>query len=112
MKKQVVIIGASGHGKVVADIVTNAGDEVVGFLDDAENLPKTFAGSPILGKVEDYQRYQASEFIIAIGNALIRQKIAEKLKMSDSASERAFKRKGGILDCIYKWVRNNKDKEP
>ena len=53
MKKQVVIIGASGHGKVVADIVTNAGDEVVGFLDDAENLPKTFAGSPILGKVED-----------------------------------------------------------
>ena len=60
--------------------MTNAGDEVVGFLDDAENLPKTFAGSPILGKVEDYQRYQASEFIIAIGNALIRQKIAEKLK--------------------------------
>ena len=80
MKKQVVIIGASGHGKVVADIVASAGDEVVGFLDDAENLQKTFAGSLILGKVEDYQRYQASEFIIAIGNALIRQKIAEKLK--------------------------------
>ena len=42
MKKQVVIIGASGHGKVVADIVTNAGDEVVGFLDDARKSSEDY----------------------------------------------------------------------
>jgi len=32
--KSVIIVGASGHGKVVADIIQKAGDKVYGFLDD------------------------------------------------------------------------------
>ena len=37
-KKSVVIIGAGGHGKVIADIIQCSGDRVSGFLDDAENI--------------------------------------------------------------------------
>ena len=34
MCKSVVIMGAGGHAKVVADIIKKSGDKVVGFLDD------------------------------------------------------------------------------
>jgi len=42
MKEQVVIIGASGHGKVIADIVLKSGDLIMGFLDDNPNLGSHF----------------------------------------------------------------------
>lgn len=41
MKEQVIIVGTSGHGKVVADIVQLTGDQVVGFLDDNSDLPNS-----------------------------------------------------------------------
>lgn len=34
MNKKVVIIGAGGHSKVIADIIIKSGDIVYGFLDD------------------------------------------------------------------------------
>lgn len=76
--KSVIIIGASGHGKVVADIVQKSGDKVLGFLDDNPDLPGIFVSFPVLGVVDDYKNYDA-EFVIAIGNAKIREKIAGKL---------------------------------
>lgn len=48
--EQICIIGAGGHGKVVADIVIQSGNWVKGFLDDAENIPNTIEGIPVLGK--------------------------------------------------------------
>lgn len=78
MPKQVIIIGASGHGKVIADIVTVAGDRVVGFLDD--DTEKTICGSfPVLGMVEDAKNYTNCSFVIAIGSNAIRKKIAESM---------------------------------
>lgn len=79
MCKSIVIIGAGGHGKVVADIVRKSNDIVKGFLDDNEMLPNFFAGSSVLGKVDDYINYLDCEFVIAIGDPIIREKIAEKL---------------------------------
>lgn len=76
--KSVIIIGASGHGKVVADIIQKSGDSVLGFLDDNPNLSDTFIGFPVLGAVNEYAKYDA-EFVIAIGNAVIRERIADKL---------------------------------
>ena len=49
--KSVIIVGASGHGKVVADIIQKAGDKVYGFLDDNTELNDTFLGFPILGTI-------------------------------------------------------------
>jgi len=78
--KSVIIIGASGHGKVVADIILKSNDKVYGFLDDSEELRDTFCGFPVLGKIDKYTKYlDDCEFIIAIGNANIREKIAGKL---------------------------------
>ncbi len=79
MNEQVIIIGASGHGKVVADIVRRSGDTLLGFLDDNEALPPKIAGIPVLGKVADYVRYPDVFFVIGIGNSAIREKIARQL---------------------------------
>lgn len=32
MKKEVIIIGAGGHGKVIADIIKKSGNHVLGFF--------------------------------------------------------------------------------
>lgn len=72
--KKVVIIGAGGHGKVVADIVDAMGDEVIGFLDDNPSLDT-------LGTVADYKKYADNWFIIAIGNPQIRERIVKNLNV-------------------------------
>ena len=81
LKKSVIIIGASGHGKVVADIVQKSGDRVVGFLDDNLNIGFSFINFPVLGTVDNYVKYKKNdiEYVIAIGNAEIRERIAQKL---------------------------------
>lgn len=78
MSKKLVIIGASGHGKVIADIALKIGYEVIGFLDDADTLQET-CGFPVLGKTKDIVKYKDQcEFVIAIGNNSIRENVAEK----------------------------------
>ena len=77
MNKKVIIIGAGGHAKVIADIVRASGDTVVGFLDDAFSGEREFYGSFVIGKVSDYKRYTLEcSFIVAIGNNSVREKIA------------------------------------
>lgn len=73
MCKEVIIIGAGGHGRVVADIVKKSGDKVLGFLDD-----KNDTDINVLGKINDCVKYTDKLFIIAIGNNKIRKEIAEK----------------------------------
>lgn len=34
MSKDVIIIGAGRHAKVIADIIEKSGDKIIGFLDD------------------------------------------------------------------------------
>lgn len=79
MKKKVIIIGASGHGKVVADIVIQSGDTVIGFLDDNISLSKSIMSFPLLGTIDSFINYEEYYFVIAIGNAEIREKIANKM---------------------------------
>lgn len=76
MSKKLVIIGASGHGKVIADIALKLGYEIVGFLDDNDSL-KEICGFPVLGSTQNVYEYKENcEFVIAIGNSEIREKIA------------------------------------
>ena len=79
MSESVVIIGSGGHGKVVADIVLKRGDTLLGFLDDNAALPPAVAGIPVLGRTADYIRYPDASFVIAIGNAEVREQIAHRL---------------------------------
>ena len=77
--KQVIVIGAGGHGKVIADIVLAAGDHLLGFLDDAR-AGQQILGFPVLGGIRDYVNYKDAEFVIAIGNAQAREQIASDLE--------------------------------
>lgn len=79
MSEKVIVIGASGHGKVVADIVRRSGNTLLGFLDDNEALSSEISGIPVLGKVADYARYPEASFVVGIGNSAIREKIACQL---------------------------------
>lgn len=83
---KLIIIGASGHGKVVADIALNAGYYIEGFLDD-DTAKSDIMGYPVLGPIEDILKYQDDyEFIIAIGNNQIRRQISEKFKQINWAT--------------------------
>ena len=75
MCKEVVIIDAGGHGKVIADIIEKSGDKVIGFLDDGTEHTEIF-GYPVLGKSADCKKFKDKEFFIAIGNNFVRKKIA------------------------------------
>ena len=79
MNERVIVIGASGHGKVAADIVRSSGDTLLGFLDDNALLPPEIAGIPVLGKVADYANYPDASFVIGIGSSAVREKIARQL---------------------------------
>lgn len=71
--KKLVIVGASGHGKVIADIAVKNGYEEIVFLDDNPTL-KECAGFPVVGKTSQAIEMDGDK-IVAIGNAEIREKI-------------------------------------
>ncbi len=79
MNKSVIVIGASGHGKVVADAICRQGDTLLGFLDDNETLPPRVAGFPVLGKISEFKNYPNAVFIVAIGDSAVREKIVNRL---------------------------------
>lgn len=68
--KKVIVIGASGHGKVIADIIRASGDKFVGFLDDDTSKKS-------LGIVSDWEKYLDYYFVIGIGNAEVREKLSQ-----------------------------------
>ncbi len=72
MLKDIIIIGAGGHARVIADMVKKSGDNVKGFLDD--DLSK----DGVIGKIDDCVKFSDCFFVIAIGNNQIRKSIAEK----------------------------------
>lgn len=78
MSHKLVIIGAGGHGKVVADIAVKSGYEIVGFLDEDPTIG-TCCGHPILGGMEQVSRYRDECcFVIAIGSNEARRAIAAR----------------------------------
>ena len=74
----VIIIGAGGHARVIADIVRCRHDRLLGFLDD--NARGSVGDIPVLGTIKDYVNYPDASFIIGIGNAAVRRKVAEQME--------------------------------
>lgn len=80
MRDKLIIIGASGHGKVVADIAIkmNQWHSIV-FLDDDESI-ETSIGLEVIGKSSDALKYKdEANFFVAIGNNTVRKKVQETL---------------------------------
>ena len=75
--KKIIIIGASGHGKVIANIVESNGDKVIGFLDD-DTSKREVLHYPVLGTVSQAEEYSDCEFVVAIGDNHTRKRIVEQ----------------------------------
>lgn len=76
MNSRLIIVGAGGHGRSVAEAVTASSGafEIVGFLDDVLPVAEAVWGIPVLGKVADWERLKgrADCWFVAIGNNAVR----------------------------------------
>jgi len=88
MKEGIVIIGAGGHGKVIADAVIKAGKyDLKGFVDAKLTVgTKVFGDYEIIASQENIGTLinNSTRFIIGIGNNEVRKKIQEQLSSSIS----------------------------
>lgn len=75
---RLIIVGAGGHGKVIADNALKNGYTDIGFLDD--NAVGVCMGFPILGTSADIERLNDgnTDFVIGIGNNKVRKMIAQR----------------------------------
>ena len=82
--KKLAIVGASGHGKVVADLAEILGYQVF-FFDDAFPNKKKLAHWDILGSFSDLLSDQKSYegAVVAIGNNNIRNEFSNKLSLAN-----------------------------
>ncbi|NLP51840.1 acetyltransferase [Bacillus sp. RO1] len=81
MKNKLLIIGASGHGKVVADIALKMNKwQNVKFLDDDKSI-KSSMGLKVIGTSDDvFTHIDEYDIFVGIGNNATRQKIHEMLE--------------------------------
>jgi acetyltransferase EpsM len=83
MQPKLLIWGASGHARVVADIICLEGKyEIFGFLDtvNPERQGENFCGSPIFGDQEQLESLKTKgveHIILGIGNCPARLKLSE-----------------------------------
>jgi len=80
-KKKLIIIGAGGHGKVVADIALKMGAwEQDVFLDDDESI-KSAMGIAVIGKTNlALEQLKEADVFIAIGNNKGRELLQSKME--------------------------------
>lgn len=78
---KLLILGAGGHGKVVAEtaLLMNQWSEIA-FLDDKDNL-ETVVGISIVGKLNEYKKFigKYNFAFVALGNNKLRIEWIEKL---------------------------------
>lgn len=72
------IIGAGGHGKVVADIAIACGYEDIIFL-DKNKRSQTCLCFPVIDDDLSKAGYEEDDFFVAIGDARIREQVSREL---------------------------------
>ena len=76
--KKLVIIGAGGYGKVIADIAVKNQYKEILFLDDDKGI-KECAGYLVVGSISKVKTLDGDK-IVGIGNAKVREKIQTKIQ--------------------------------
>jgi len=82
LKKSLIIIGAGGHGRSIADIVLESDEyDLVGFFDDAYPELKMVWNIPVLGGIDAaYSSLEKAKYaFVAIGNNTAREVLFRKL---------------------------------
>lgn len=80
--RRFIVVGAGGHGKVVAASIIASGDEVIGILDDdPAQTGRIVLGAKVLGPVEASFVPDDAVVILGIGSNHARRAIAQKLKV-------------------------------
>jgi hypothetical protein len=79
---RLIIIGAGGHGKVIADAALKNGYANICYIDD--HATGDVMGFPIIGTSADIERLNdgITDFVIGIGNNATRKLIAEKYNVN------------------------------
>lgn len=81
----VLLIGASGLAREVIPVLRETGRDVLGVLDDRyELLPPALADVPVLGGIDDVDRYPEAEVLVCVGSGPARAAIVERMALSPS----------------------------
>jgi sugar O-acyltransferase (sialic acid O-acetyltransferase NeuD family) len=76
-ERPLIVYGAGGHGKVVADILIARGEKVAGFLDDTKTTGMKLLGLPVLGAIEWLDAHPNARVALGVGNNIVRARTAE-----------------------------------
>jgi acetyltransferase EpsM len=102
-QRRLLIFGASGHGKVVADSATQSGWQVLGFADDNAALrSQVLLGYSVIatGQAEAVAlcRQHDAEFVVGIGNNAIRRRIFLALREAGASPATVIHPRATIAD--------------
>lgn len=75
--KKLIILGAGGHGRVIADIAEKNGYGDISFLDDGTDAYKC-GDYPVVGSCSDFYKYDC-DFFVGIGNSEVRMTLQQRL---------------------------------
>lgn len=82
--KELVIVGAGGHGIEMVWLARRCGRKIKGFLDNTPaKIGTSILGESVLGSIESRNNYLDCEFIIAVGNPRGRKKILDTFFSSE-----------------------------
>jgi len=89
-KQNIVIVGSSGHAKVIIDIIEKEEKyKIVGLLDAFKNIGESAFRYEILGEEKDLpkliKKYQLTGCVIAIGDNWIRNIVKNKIREIDAS---------------------------
>ena len=79
-KEPVYLVGASGHGKVILEIIEEENRRVAGLFDDNPGK-KELLGYPVIGSLQPGRYPEDARFIISIGNNKIRKDYTERFDL-------------------------------
>lgn len=80
MNKKLLILGAGGHGKVVADAAERAGLwQQLAFLDDRYPEKQCHEAWPVFGQIADWEAFKDWELVVAIGHCETRLRISREI---------------------------------
>jgi len=87
--KNILIYGASGHSKMIVDIIhKNNSHNIVGYIDTYKPIGTELYGYKILGNLEKLndlqQQHNVDRIVIGVGENSIRLKVWEKIKSLSS----------------------------